>query len=143
MAVRRHGDPRPDGQIVAALTPPPLIDSFRRIGVDSQNLAAELILRRLNAALDASAPDAISAMLTEAGIAPGSAELADGSGLSVHNRITPRAAVRLLLWADRQSWREDWRSAFPSGGESGTLARRFQGTALEGRILAKTGTFAA
>ncbi len=139
-AVRRYGDPQPEGEVVSVLSPPPLIESLRRIGVDSQNLTAELILRRLNAGLEDGAPDALTAMLMAAGIDLASVEFADGSGLSLHNRITPRAAVRLLLWADRQPWREDWLSTFPIGGESGTLSRRFQGTALEGRIRAKTGT---
>ncbi len=144
VTVRRHGDPQPEGVEIARLDAPPLIDSLRRIGIDSQNLTAELIQRRLAAAEPGTPPeaepDALAALLADIGIAPGTAEFSDASGLSVHNRITPRSAVRLLLWADGQPWREAWRSTFPAGGVSGTLARRFKGTPLEGRILAKTGT---
>jgi len=39
-----------------------------------------------------------------------------------------------------QPWAGAFRETLPVGGVDGTLTRRFGGTALEGRIFAKTGT---
>ena len=36
-----------------------------------------------------------------------------------------------------------WRETLPVGGVAGTLARRFHGTLLEGKLFAKTGTLNA
>ena len=60
--------------------------------------------------------------------------------MSVYNRISPRGMVRLLAFAARQPWFEDWLADQPIGGVDGSLERRFKGTALEGKIFAKTGT---
>lgn len=45
-----------------------------------------------------------------------------------------------LRWAAAQPWGNDWRAMMPVGGADGTLARRFRGTSLEGKIFAKTGS---
>ena len=79
-------------------------------------------------------------MLDQAGIGRAEIELFDGSGLSPYNRVTPQATVRFLSWAASQPWGDAFRAALPVGGKTGSLARRFRGTALEGRIFAKTGT---
>jgi D-alanyl-D-alanine carboxypeptidase/D-alanyl-D-alanine-endopeptidase (penicillin-binding protein 4) len=79
-------------------------------------------------------------MLEETGADRLSWDLHDGSGLSVYNRVTPRMMVRFLLWTAAQPWGEAFRETLPIGGIDGTLLRRFRGTALEGRIFAKTGT---
>jgi D-alanyl-D-alanine carboxypeptidase/D-alanyl-D-alanine-endopeptidase (penicillin-binding protein 4) len=60
----------------------------------------------------------------------------DGSGLSRHNLVPPATFVSLL----RAMAGSALRDVLPVGGRSGTLRRRFVGTAAEGRVLAKTGT---
>ena len=130
--------------LIAQLTPPPLLDSVQRILVNSQNLHAELLLRRVALARGALSPEGgaevLAALVSEAGLTPVEAELFDGSGLSSYNRVTPRGMADFLRWAAQQAWGDEWRGLMPVGGESGTLARRFRGTALEGKVFAKTGS---
>lgn len=142
----RHevSDPQLPQSLIARLTPAPLEDSIRRILVNSQNLHAELLLRRIALARGElspeGGPEVLAALVAEAGLTPVEAELFDGSGLSTYNRVTPRGMATFLRWAAGQPWGEAWRAMMPVGGADGTLARRFRGTSLEGKIFAKTGS---
>ncbi|MFT8422094.1 MAG: D-alanyl-D-alanine carboxypeptidase/D-alanyl-D-alanine-endopeptidase [Gluconacetobacter sp.] len=135
------------GSALARLTAPPLADDIRHLLKVSQNLHAELLLRRLGLAHGTgSAAQGIArrdALLAAAGVPPTGFSLADGSGMSTYNRVTPRAMAALLLWANRQPWGQTWRQDLPVAGEDGTLAKRFAGTALADRFFAKTGTLNA
>lgn len=111
----------------------------------SQNLHAELTLRALGRLLAADGSFAQGArvvrqFLVSAGVAGDDFFFYDGSGMSSADLITPRAYTQLLTYAARQGWGPAWRATFPVGGVDGTLAGRFKGTALEGRVQAKTGT---
>ena len=132
---------------LAALTPPPLLEDLRTINKDSQNLHTELLLRRVGLANGTgSVADGlvrIEAMFTAAGVPRTSWDFSDGSGMSTYNRIAPRGMVKLLQWISAQPWSAAWRETLPIGGVDGTLARRFKGTVLEGKIFAKTGTINA
>lgn len=147
MVVRTRKDsaPLPDGlEEIARLEAPPLIEAVNDVSRDSDNLAAELLLRHVARATGGEGSDdgleAINQMLEEAGIGRVEVELFDGSGLTPYNRITPAAMVKFLTWAAAQPWGNAFRETLPVGGETGSLARRFRGTALQGRIFAKTGT---
>lgn len=137
----------PQPAALAALTPPPLGEDITRINKVSQNLHAELLLRRLGLARGtgsiADGQAVVGAMLAEAGVTPAMASFSDGSGMSSYNRVAPRGTVRLLGWIARQPWGAQWRATLPVGGLDGTLRRRFAGTMLTGRISAKTGTLNA
>jgi D-alanyl-D-alanine carboxypeptidase/D-alanyl-D-alanine-endopeptidase (penicillin-binding protein 4) len=141
--VRTRSDPEPT-QELARLSPPPLLDSVVDVLEDSDNLSAELLLRHVARATGGQGADdgidAVNAMLVQAGIDSSGVEIFDGSGLSPYNRITPLSTVRFLSWTAVQPWGDSFRKALPVGGQSGSLARRFRGTALDGRIFAKTGT---
>lgn len=141
--VRSQSEVRP-GEEIARLAAPPLLQSVTHVSEDSDNLSAELLLRHIARATGgAGAEDgleAVHAMLDEVGIGRAEVELFDGSGLSPYNRVTPQAIVRFLTWTAAQPWGDAFRAALPVGGKTGSLARRFRGTALEGRIFAKTGT---
>ena len=146
----RSGTPAPrppEPAALAALTPASLDEDITRINKTSQNLHAELLLRRLALAKGtgsiADGQTVVAAMLAEAGVTPAMASFSDGSGMSSYNRVAPRGTVRLLQWSQRQSWGEAWRATLPVGGVDGTLRRRFAGTMLAGRITAKTGTLNA
>lgn len=137
----------PEPSALARLVPPPLRDDLRLINKASQNLHAELMLRRIGrAAGTGSIADglaAVDAVAARAGVPRSGWDLSDGSGLSTYNRLAPRAVVALLRWAAAQPWAEAWRETLPVAGVDGTLARRFHGTALQGRLRAKTGSLNA
>lgn len=128
-------------------TAPPLAETVRIVNKVSQNLYADLLLRRIGRISGTgSLADGVAAMeqvFTAAGLPRTGWDFADGSGMSTYNRISPRAAVGLLRWAAGQPWGREYRASLPIGGVDGTLRRRFAGTALEGRIWAKTGTLNA
>jgi D-alanyl-D-alanine carboxypeptidase/D-alanyl-D-alanine-endopeptidase (penicillin-binding protein 4) len=142
---RKDGEPLPEAlEEIARLEAPPLIEAVNDVSRDSDNLAAELLLRHIARAQGGDGSEdgleAISLMLEQAGIGRVEVELFDGSGLTPYNRITPAATVKFLTWAAAQPWGDAFRETLPVGGETGSLARRFRGTALQGRIFAKTGT---
>ncbi|HXM38913.1 MAG TPA: D-alanyl-D-alanine carboxypeptidase/D-alanyl-D-alanine-endopeptidase [Gemmatimonadales bacterium] len=66
--------------------------------------------------------------------------LDDGSGLSAGNLVTPHAFVQLLTYMYRHPKRAPFLAALPRAQQRGSLLRRFTGTPLEGRVLAKTGS---
>lgn len=139
--------PGPQRQLLLHLTPPPLVEDLRTINKASQNLHAELMLRRLGRQTGAGAiADGLAIVrdvMARAGLRRTDYDFSDGSGMSTYNRVTPRGVVTLLRWGAAQPWGAAWRATFPVGGVDGTLARRFRGTALEGRIFAKTGSLNA
>lgn len=146
----RKGAPaaRPPVQpALARLTPPPLAEDVVRINKESQNLHAELLLRRVGlkrgSGSIADGMVEVRAMLDTAGVPRTAWDLSDGSGMSTYNRAAPRGMVKMLRWISAQPWGAAWRASLPIGGVDGTLSRRFKGTVLEGKLLAKTGTINA
>lgn len=136
-----------EGAPLARLTPPPLGEDLSLINKLSQNLHAELLLRRLGRQRGtgsiADGQRVVREVLARAGVARAQFDLSDGSGMSTYNRLSPRGVVRLLRWAAAQPWGGAYRATLPIAGMDGTLARRFRGTPLEGRLFAKTGTLNA
>jgi D-alanyl-D-alanine carboxypeptidase/D-alanyl-D-alanine-endopeptidase (penicillin-binding protein 4) len=65
---------------------------------------------------------------------------ADGSGLSVADRVTARSMVQLLNYAHRAPWGPEFHASLPVAGESGTQRRRMKGSPAQGNLHAKTGT---
>jgi D-alanyl-D-alanine carboxypeptidase/D-alanyl-D-alanine-endopeptidase (penicillin-binding protein 4) len=146
----RHGAPAarpPQQEALAKLVPPPLAEDLVRINKVSQNLHAELMLRRISrrngSGSIADGLAAVHAMLTQAGVPRVAYDFSDGSGMSSYNRLAPRGVIILLRWIAAQPWGAQWRATLPIGGEQGTLGRRFRGTPLEGKLFAKTGTLNA
>ena len=137
----------PEPEALARLTPPPLAEDLAHINKVSQNLHAELMIRRVGLVAGSGSIEdgvaAIAAMMARAGVPRTAWDLSDGSGMSSYNRVAPRAVAALLRWASAQPWGAAWRSTFPIAGVDGTLARRFRGTPLEGKLFAKTGTLNA
>jgi len=125
--------------MLATAAPAPLIEDIRLTNKVSQNLHAELLLRRIGGSIRGGI-EAVAAMMGAAGVPRTAWDLSDGSGMSTYNRVSPRATVALLRWVQGQPWGTRWLETLPVAGVDGTLARRFRGTALEGRLLAKTGS---
>jgi D-alanyl-D-alanine carboxypeptidase/D-alanyl-D-alanine-endopeptidase (penicillin-binding protein 4) len=147
---RRGGAPvaRPqEAEALARLTPAPLAEDLAHTNKVSQNLHAELLLRRVGRVTGSGSIEdgvaMIAAMMARAGVPRTAWDLSDGSGMSSYNRVAPRAVAGLLRWAAAQPWGAAWRATLPVAGVDGTLARRFRGTPLEGRLFAKTGTLNA
>ena len=111
----------------------------------SQNLHAELLLRLLGKSFAkdgglAQGTRVVRQFLIDAGISDSEFFFYDGSGLSMDDRITPRAVTHLLAYASRQPWGTAWRDTFPIAGVDGSLMNRFRNSLLKGRLWAKTGT---
>jgi serine-type D-Ala-D-Ala carboxypeptidase/endopeptidase (penicillin-binding protein 4) len=111
----------------------------------SQNLHAELLLRLLGKSFAkdgslAQGTRVVRQFLIDTGISDSEFFFYDGSGLSMDDRITPRAMTHLLSYASRQAWGTPWRNTFPVAGVDGSLTNRFRNSPLKGRLWAKTGT---
>ena len=132
---------------VGQALPGPLRADLSIINKDSQNLHAELLLRRVGLVEGtgsiADGQRHVTAMLTSAGLKPHQFYFADGSGMSTYNRVAPRGVVTFLRWTAAQPWGADFRATLPIGGVDGTLSNRFKGTSLQGKVFAKTGTLNA
>ena len=80
-------------------------------------------------------------LINEIGLQANRYRLADGSGLSLYNYISPELLVTLL----RHAWQtphiyQSLRLSLPIAGEDGTLKKRMKETIAEGNVRAKTGT---
>jgi len=129
---------------VAELVSPPLTEYLRMILKDSHNPGAETIphLLALRAGGNSFAEGMQRQKLLLSGFSaePGSVSLADGSGLSQANLVTPRAVVALLAHMTRQRHGFFFRAALPLLGVDGTLMRSGRDSPARGRINGKTGT---
>jgi len=132
-------------RILATHNSPPIAEDWTVTNKASQNLHAELALRTLGKLYAddgsfAQGARVVRQFLISAGIDEGDFNFYDGSGLSTGDLITPRAATQLLAYAAKQSWGAAFRATLPVGGTDGSLASRFAGAAVKGRVFAKTGT---
>jgi len=124
----------------------PLLEDVVVTNKVSQNLHAELWLHHLGRRTFCSKGSTVEgarlvrAFLENAGIDKDDFVFFDGSGLSGHDLVTPRATARLLQYASTQPWFADWKKSLPVGGEDGSLAERFGKAPLAGHVFAKTGT---
>jgi D-alanyl-D-alanine carboxypeptidase/D-alanyl-D-alanine-endopeptidase (penicillin-binding protein 4) len=122
----------------------PLAELTQLVLKDSVNLYAEALMR-LNAAPDAfptndAALEGLGARVDSWGIASGSYQLVDGSGLSRRDTISADAVLTILERMDDRSGTSPFVSGLPIAGVDGSLAGRMKGTAAEGNVRAKTGT---
>lgn len=132
-------------RVLATYLSVPVADDITVTNKVSQNLHAELLLRLLGRLLgrDGSLEQGtrvVRQFLIEAGVSDGDFFFYDGSGMSMDDRIAPRAFTQLLSYASRQAWGAAWRASLPVAGVDGTLAGWFRDSPLKGRLWAKTGT---
>jgi serine-type D-Ala-D-Ala carboxypeptidase/endopeptidase (penicillin-binding protein 4) len=121
-----------------------LLGDFLRPSV---NLIGEQLLETLGAASSSANHDDRAAgisvetgWLRSIGIDPRTVTVADGSGLSAYDRITPRDEVSILSAGWHGRYRTILLASLPVAGRSGTLAGDFTAPPLAGAIVAKTGT---
>ena len=135
----------PSPAILAEHLSIPLGEAVKLINKISQNLHTEMLLR--TAARQGgvwNSPDELvkypAAFYADAGIATGDILQKDGSGLSRHDLITPRAAVALLKYSQTRPWFTFYYDSLPVAGVDGTLEDRMKNTIAAGRVHAKTGS---
>jgi len=122
-----------------------LADILRTMNKESDNLYAEQVLKALGAERmgpPGSAEKGIQAVKTfldTLGVKSEGCRLADGSGLSRANALSPEVLVKVLAWIYRQfKLSPEFVSSLPVAGEDGTLTRRLDQASRLSR--AKTGT---
>lgn len=123
----------------------PLGDTLKLVNKISQNLHTEMLLRTAARQQGrwAKSDDLLKfpeEFYAKVGIAPGDVLEEDGSGMSRHDLVTPRALVALLLYAHKQSWFPVYFGSLPVAGIDGTLNDRMKKAGMVGRIHAKTGS---
>jgi D-alanyl-D-alanine carboxypeptidase/D-alanyl-D-alanine-endopeptidase (penicillin-binding protein 4) len=135
-------------QEVASVESPPLSELLTETNINSNNLYAEALLRALaikktekqNQSSADVGLEIVKASLTQLGVNPANYVLADGSGLSRRNLVTPEALVQILQGMAKTPAANIYRASLPVAGKSGTLKSRFLKTSAEGIVQAKTGT---
>jgi D-alanyl-D-alanine carboxypeptidase/D-alanyl-D-alanine-endopeptidase (penicillin-binding protein 4) len=134
------------GRVLVSHASVPLAEDVTFTLKESQNLHAELLLHRLGRlggcgqGSTAEGARMVRLFVLSAGVDPGDFIFYDGSGLSSHDLVTPRATAQLLSFATKQPWFARWKAALPIGGVDGTLSARFKQPPLQGHVFAKTGT---
>lgn len=137
---------------IASHRSPPLSAIVGQTNTDSNNLYAEHLLRTLGAyaydGADYPTGSAFAGVAAEEpflhriGVDPAALRVADGSGLSALNRLTPEAIVAILRamhdHPDRPT-REAFYRSLPVGGYTGTLENRYRSGDARGNVHAKTG----
>ncbi|MDY6785541.1 MAG: D-alanyl-D-alanine carboxypeptidase/D-alanyl-D-alanine-endopeptidase [Cyanobacteriota bacterium] len=138
---------------LTAIESPSLGRIIQEINQESNNLYAEALLRHLSAVSTGAARqraantgslslglDVVQDTLTELGIDSNSYILADASGLSRHNLVSPEALVQTLVTMTTSPHFVTYRNSLGVAGISGTLENRFQKTPVRGNLRGKTGT---
>ncbi len=135
---------------LAAVESPALAELVKETNRESNNLYAEVLLRllgKVTGKIPVPQEDTteiglkeLKTALTQLGVNPNSYKLADGSGLSRHNLISPEALVQTLRLMANSPAASVYRASLPVAGESGTLKNRINITPNRVTLQAKTGT---
>jgi D-alanyl-D-alanine carboxypeptidase/D-alanyl-D-alanine-endopeptidase (penicillin-binding protein 4) len=102
--------------------------------LNSNNYYADTLLSYLGGS------QSVREALTSLGIDPNSYRIADGSGLSRSNLVTPRGLTSILRAMYSARGKDIFLTSLPVAGVSGTLKHRLSHTLAEGNVHAKTGT---
>lgn len=125
----------------------PLALIIYRTNKISDNLSAELIMKTLGAEIigpPGTAKKGLSVIrrfIAETGVDSSTYKLADGSGVSRYNVITPDLIIQLLKAMHKDfGIQAEFKSSLPIAGVDGTLQRRMKDSPAEKMLRAKTGT---
>lgn len=131
---------------LATVASPPLARIVAMMDRESDNFTAELLLKELGALYGNHGSTSVGAatvreLLGNIGVPLAGVRIADGSGLSLLDRLTAQALVAILeaSWLDPDI-RPTLVSALPIAGVSGTLESRMRQAPARGNVIAKTGT---
>jgi D-alanyl-D-alanine carboxypeptidase/D-alanyl-D-alanine-endopeptidase (penicillin-binding protein 4) len=139
------GAPTAEAQL-ASVESAPLLHLLRAVNRESDNFTAEILLKHLGAVragrgTTPAGAEIVRGVLEEAGVSLEGVRIADGSGLSLLDRLTADALVDILTaaWAD-PLLRGSFLASLAVAGRSGTLEDRLRSPPTVGRVFAKTGT---
>ena len=144
--VVRQDESLAPGRVLAVVTTPlPVV--LRRCNTNSENLYAESLLKAVGHSVTHEAGSwsngtAVIRMVLTEKLGPGAAavtEIADGSGLSRHNRLTPRTLASWLRFMAGAPGAGVYVASLAEPGKPGTLERRFRGVRLENTLSGKSG----
>jgi serine-type D-Ala-D-Ala carboxypeptidase/endopeptidase (penicillin-binding protein 4) len=141
LKAQQAGDP---SWTLLAVHETPLASVIDRANKDSMNLYAECLCKRLGFAKYGegswkSGTTAVGDFLSSLQIPPSQYALDDGCGLSKGNAISAHLMVTVLMHDYFGPNSDVWTGSLAVAGEDGTLAERFHGSDLRGRVIAKTG----
>ena len=136
-----------DAPLITTHTSPPLAEILTRLGKDSDNFVAEMVLKTLGAERrhkPGSSSDGVAVVqetLKRQGVPTAGLAMVNGSGLFQGNRVSTELISQLLVSMYRNpSLRDDFVAHLAVGGIDGTLARRFRDLPAARIVRAKTGT---
>ena len=124
----------------------PLSTIVRQLNGESDNFAAEMVLKELGATAatrgsSAAGARVVRSALRAAGVPLAGVRIADGSGLSRFDRLTVHALAAILrVGAADPAIRDAFIASLAVAGISGTLERRLDVRPTRGQVIAKTGT---
>ena len=129
---------------LATFYSPPMLDILTYINKESNNFAAEQVLRTLGKTVKQTASQdsglkVLETYLESLNLGEHAYRIKDASGLSRHNLISPDAIVKVLAHIYQHPDFEDFLHTLSIAGVDGTLERRFQRSQLKGKIFGKTG----
>ncbi len=140
---------KPDNSwVLVATTESQLLPTLAVINKRSQGYYAEQVFKTLAAekAGKGTWDNALAVekqFLSGIGLDPTHYDLHDGSGLSPQNRVPAADVVAFLRAMDRHPYGAAWKSTLAVGGDGeSTLRHRFREAAMQGRVVAKTGSIA-
>lgn len=137
---------QPDrARILASYDSVPFEEILKFLVKNSDNLYAEMICRQLGLRAGGLGSRletrvALEDFLRKAGVAEFSGHLADGSGLSKSNLISPKMLTQLLDFMKTHASHASFFHLLPIAGVDGTMKNRLTQSLAKGNIFAKTGT---
>jgi D-alanyl-D-alanine carboxypeptidase/D-alanyl-D-alanine-endopeptidase (penicillin-binding protein 4) len=125
----------------------PIADVLERANTDSLGLAAEALIKTIDAHNNADKKlgswvggrELVRRYLVGLGIPAAEVNLDDGSGLSRENRLTVNAITKVFLDLYKSGNWELFKASLAVGGEAGTIDRYFSEPKYHGKVIGKTG----
>jgi D-alanyl-D-alanine carboxypeptidase/D-alanyl-D-alanine-endopeptidase (penicillin-binding protein 4) len=126
---------------------PELSQLIRHMNKNSDNFFAEQIYKSISASTAGkgsygATQNIEERFLSRIGIDPRPLSLADGSGLSRLDLVSPDSVVQLMRYMHGSKDAKAFFDSLPVSGKDGTLRGRMGDAGMAGRVIAKTGTMA-
>ncbi|MCJ7552900.1 MAG: D-alanyl-D-alanine carboxypeptidase/D-alanyl-D-alanine-endopeptidase [Ignavibacteriaceae bacterium] len=123
---------------------PDMTEIVKVINKGSHNFYAEQLLKTIGLEIEGfgsvqNGVDASKEIFKEIGLNPENIVMADGSGLSYQNMVTPRQIVTLLKYFFNSKLFTTFYNSLPIAGVDGTLGNRMKNTRAQKLVRAKTG----